>query len=313
MRNITRSYLFDDIPNKLKEPNTLDLIEEIAVSGNVSQIVPAIYRDPYPAGIDQGNQSRIIDKLNEWYFNKCAYCERILFLDVEHYRPKGEIRGLNNELVRNTGYYWIGYEWSNLIPACITCNRQGGKISKFPFLIGSVQVTNPTFIGGVLDKGKCNIKCDEFLGEKPLMLHPEIETNFLNYFSFTVDDDLSGITIVGIDDDERGNGTINICNLNRWETRKDRLQSVIKDFISSNKVIVEKLKINRINESLFKQMLENNIQKLYNDCDDLLLNHTLLRKFIVSSPANFNSIILPFTDDNFKEIISTAFENYTPL
>ncbi|MDY0988200.1 hypothetical protein SOM12_12310 [Flavobacterium sp. CFBP9031] len=312
MRNITRSYLLVDIPDKLKEAATLNLVENIAASADTSLIISGIYRDPYNAGIDKGIQSRIIDKLNHWYFNKCAYCERIYVLDVEHYRPKGEIRGLNNELIRNNGYYWLGYEWSNLIPACITCNRQGGKVSKFPYLVGGVQIVNPTFVGGFLDKNLCKINSNESLAEKPLMLHPETETNFLDFFSFTVDADLAGITIVGIDAEERGNGTINICNLNRYETRKDRVQSVIKDFISSNKVIVEKLNLRSIDEPIFKIMLENNIQKLYNDCNDVELAHTLLRKFIVSSPANFNNIILPFTDNNFKLILSTAFANYIP-
>jgi len=68
---------------------------------------------------------------------KCAYCESLIELshpgDVEHYRPKGRIRDENGKVVKvkfqdneveHPGYWWLAYEWPNLLPSCIDCNRR---------------------------------------------------------------------------------------------------------------------------------------------------------------------------------------------
>lgn len=89
------------------------------------------------------------------FWNKCAYCERNIrnqYGDIEHYRPKGRVTDVNNKLIKrivglnkeeHPGYYWLAYEFTNLLPSCITCNRptniingakkkQIGKWDKFP-------------------------------------------------------------------------------------------------------------------------------------------------------------------------------------
>ena len=68
---------------------------------------------------------------------KCAYCESLIALsqpgDVEHYRPKGRIRDENGKVVKvkfqdneveHPGYWWLAYDWPNLLPSCIDCNRR---------------------------------------------------------------------------------------------------------------------------------------------------------------------------------------------
>lgn len=100
--------------------------------------------------------SEIWKDLKEWLleyiFNgKCAYCETNIkearqYGDAEHFRPKG---GVSPEEVKETGfpdvqvvhpdgttihhpgYFWLAYDWKNLLPACSTCNREG-KQNKFP-------------------------------------------------------------------------------------------------------------------------------------------------------------------------------------
>jgi hypothetical protein len=69
--------------------------------------------------------------------DKCAYCETVIGSnqpgDVEHYRPKGRLRDHTSKVVRvkvrNTemdhpGYWWLAYDWLNLLPSCIDCNRR---------------------------------------------------------------------------------------------------------------------------------------------------------------------------------------------
>jgi uncharacterized protein (TIGR02646 family) len=86
--------------------------------------------------------------IDSMFFNKCAYCESYYAnsapVDVEHYRPKGEIK-LDDGRTIKPGYYWLAASWTNLLPSCIYCNRAShheeedgsnlrGKASKFPLL-----------------------------------------------------------------------------------------------------------------------------------------------------------------------------------
>jgi hypothetical protein len=88
------------------------------------------------------------------FYGKCAYCEHPISDfqpgDIEHFRPKAAITDENNQKIYlldgqgqqvldkennprlHPGYYWLGYDWSNLIPSCAACNRYSGKRSRFP-------------------------------------------------------------------------------------------------------------------------------------------------------------------------------------
>lgn len=52
---------------------------------------------------------------------KCAYCESAIengSMDIEHYRPKGGI--IDDDT--HPGYWWLAFEWTNLLPSCRPCN-----------------------------------------------------------------------------------------------------------------------------------------------------------------------------------------------
>jgi hypothetical protein len=83
------------------------------------------------------------------FHGKCAYCETHIegFLgDAEHFRPKGRVSvksedgdtkiimvvDENNEEIAHPGYFWLAYNWKNLLPSCELCNRYGGKKDLFP-------------------------------------------------------------------------------------------------------------------------------------------------------------------------------------
>jgi hypothetical protein len=71
------------------------------------------------------------------FFGKCAYCETLIAEnqpgDIEHFRPKGRVtdstghqlmvQDENGEEYPHPGYYWLAYDWRNLLPACEDCNR----------------------------------------------------------------------------------------------------------------------------------------------------------------------------------------------
>jgi hypothetical protein len=60
--------------------------------------------------------------LHKYQNGKCCFCERRrdakLEADVEHFRPKLKV----TENAGHPGYWWLAYEWSNLLFACKACN-----------------------------------------------------------------------------------------------------------------------------------------------------------------------------------------------
>lgn len=110
-------------------------------------------------------QSRIWKELKDWLmknvFNeKCAYCERLIsgyYGDAEHFRPKGalkfkddagELVGASCDVVdpgsgnhfnmTHPGYFWLAYDWRNLVPSCVYCNSGQGKNERFDTAQGHV-------------------------------------------------------------------------------------------------------------------------------------------------------------------------------
>src|SRR5262245_1336693 len=63
---------------------------------------------------------------------KCAYCESPFSprrLIVDRFRPAMAALALNGA-VSHDHYWWLAYEWENLLPACADCSRSKG--TRFP-------------------------------------------------------------------------------------------------------------------------------------------------------------------------------------
>jgi uncharacterized protein (TIGR02646 family) len=102
--------------------------------------------------IDEALYKEQRERFFEAFHGKCAYCELRLaagqrFGDVEHFRPKGRVTDIDGKLVfstqqKHSGYFWLAYNWRNLLPSCLACNRPGtgpegltsGKWDRFPTL-----------------------------------------------------------------------------------------------------------------------------------------------------------------------------------
>lgn len=54
---------------------------------------------------------------------KCCYCEEISCGEIEHYRPKGAVKQSPKSTNQYPGYYWLAYDWNNLLVSCTDCNR----------------------------------------------------------------------------------------------------------------------------------------------------------------------------------------------
>lgn len=92
------------------------------------------------------------------FHGKCAYCESDVRVnqpgDIDHWRPKSAVRDQNGCPVKSQtenrktravvsrehlGYYWLAYDWTNLLLSCQSCNRvmrvngqRVGKGAQFP-------------------------------------------------------------------------------------------------------------------------------------------------------------------------------------
>lgn len=70
------------------------------------------------------------ERLKADQMRKCAYCECRLNGDyghTEHYRPKNGYTTSEGAPLRTPGYYWLAYDWNNLLLSCSTCNSSCKK------------------------------------------------------------------------------------------------------------------------------------------------------------------------------------------
>jgi len=83
--------------------------------------------------------------------DKCAYCEGLFkafgWGDVEHYRPKAFSQQQKGGPRIRPGYYWLAYDWANLLASCSKCNQLRKK-NLFPLKDPSKRATTPAAIAG---------------------------------------------------------------------------------------------------------------------------------------------------------------------
>lgn len=132
--------------------------------------------------------------LNGIYKGKCAFCETNTSagatMQVEHYRPKAKVTGDAS----HPGYYWLGYEWSNLLLACFNCNNR--KRNRFP-VVGARVATAPLTSNNILDRERCNAESTDLKAEEPLLVNPEIDSDPMRHFRFQADGRIEHRTTLG--------------------------------------------------------------------------------------------------------------------
>lgn len=108
--------------------------------------------------------------LRKSFGRKCGYCEspyaHVSPVDVEHYRPKGEIHTKTKKI--KPGYYWLAADWDNLLPSCIDCNRSREQ----ELADGQVAPSGKANLFPVADERKRATKPGQEAREDPLLLDP---------------------------------------------------------------------------------------------------------------------------------------------
>jgi len=148
------------------------------------------------------NDAVVKDQLIADQHGKCCYCEASLlhvgYGDVEHYRPKNGFKQATADTqLGKPGYYWLAYDWDNLLFVCDRCNR-GHKRNYFP-------LRNPA--------SRVRSHHAGLAQEHPLLLHPAFDYPEQHIeFKKAV---AKGLT-------PEGKATITFCGLNRAKTQEHR-------------------------------------------------------------------------------------------
>ncbi len=140
------------------------------------------------------------ESLKQAQYKKCCYCESFLgatsYGAVEHYRPKGAVLPGKKQKKIYPGYYWLAYEWKNLLFVCQRCNTNKGPY--FPLEDNSQQARNHT---------------QSLVNESPLFIHPVVDdpSQHINFY----DDAIIGETV-------KGKTTIEYLQLDRTDLFESR-------------------------------------------------------------------------------------------
>ncbi|CAN5904847.1 hypothetical protein BH23PLA1_BH23PLA1_19460 [soil metagenome] len=161
---------------------------------------------------------------------KCCFCEskftHVSYGDVEHYRPKAGYQQKEADPLGRPGYYWLAYEWSNLLLCCQICNQRQKK-NHFP-------LRRPS------RRARCHR--DDLSKEEPLLIHPAQDepSKHIRYrqeYAFAVRGNKIGQT------------SIKLLGLNREElveVRRDRLAAFDK-LIRIRKVLARDIERRKAN------------------------------------------------------------------
>lgn len=145
---------------------------------------------------------------------KCGYCDaKMLPLDIEHYRPKSASKQARTAKDEKPGYYWLSYEWQNLLLACVFCNQSRQDTAGEPTGKGTLfPLINPT--------KRARSHHDSLAPEEPLLLHPyeDDPDEHIGYRQYR----LHALT-------KKGEATIEVlklCGKNQQTQRKDHWKRI---------------------------------------------------------------------------------------
>jgi uncharacterized protein (TIGR02646 family) len=142
--------------------------------------------------------------LFDLFAGKCAYCESRFtegrVLEVDHFRPLYNALDLAGRPSLDH-YWWLAYEWANLLPSCVDCARSKG--TRFP--VNANKSRSP-----ITDASSLS-------AEKPSLLDPRWDA-VEAHLGFLEDGTVASTS-------ERGWATIAVLDLNRDDLVRRRAQA----------------------------------------------------------------------------------------
>ena len=144
------------------------------------------------------------------------------------------------------------------------------------------------------------------------MLHPEID-NPSDFLGVELDPKGEGLKLVGTDGtNERGERTIQICNLNRVDLKINRLRK-LEDFIAKINLPFILLRKDLLSMNDFGEVLEVIFDGMDNQANSDKEEHTLLLRSAVTNTSQFSSLVLPRLEVSQQAIVLAVFTEYRAL
>lgn len=150
---------------------------------------------------------------------KCCFCEAKFldnsYGDVEHFRPKAAYKKLGANGLTYPGYYWLAYEWTNLMFSCEKCNRSFKK-NEFPL---NTEITRKPY----------HDHPNDINNEDQLLINPNIEDPSL-YITFKEE------VPVPVNACAKGRKSIDIFKLERMNNTRLEYLLLLKNTLIFHKV-----------------------------------------------------------------------------
>lgn len=235
--------------------------------------------------------------LAKLFHNKCAYCETLYSasqpMDVEHWRPKGQIENADPDGdPMKPGYWWLAADWDNLLPSCIDCNRRRkqrdvvtdevvnlGKLDQFPLVAGE----------HVRNEGDVSL-------ERPALVNPCVDDPAA-FFEFTPEGVIRPQDGLSETERQRAAHSIRVYALNRSGLVHNRRETLALAELSA--LIVHKVAQLRVanpamsdeTRVVVDHMLASEFASLARRCRDDAPYALMIRQFVDRELAEFRRAI----------------------
>jgi len=273
------------------------------IKGALNELLNSLDRkakdDVYRGEVRVGTniEKRVVIALKRKYLNKCGYCESFEHEPcVEHHRPIGLVTG---GTVRNKGYYWLAYEWTNMVASCDTCNERPYKGTNYPVRTLPINSIPPILANGDYDYAQFRYSSAYNVRELPAILHPEYCLHPEQHFTFNLKGEIGHASV-------EGEHSIRVYGLDRITLNTKRYQ-IYKGLFNDLEILVRKRfrEHNPWDEDRFKEGLEDLLFKLINRRTDDSMEFTLFTKYMLNHLEEF--FIHPFPVPEIQKEIRDAF------
>lgn len=164
--------------------------------------------------------------LRQAQHDKCGFCEakitHVSAGDIEHFRPKKGYCQQSGGRIIKPGYFWLAYDWDNLLLCCEMCNRRH-KRNSFPLLNPGQRALTPAHV---------------LANEQPIFINPALEDPS-SFIAFRKE------RAIPVQGNRRGRTTIRALGLNRPELldRRQVWLSVLQRLRHNHVALKQELKL----------------------------------------------------------------------
>ncbi len=226
--------------------------------------------------------------------NNCIAPDKHVRIAVGRFLPKKSPYGTHE------GYYWLGYEWSNLLLVCQRCNNK--KSSHFPIADQTLRLNSHSvdFAGNIIFL----ITDTVYQNEGHILLNPEIDT-VEDYFIFKPNGE-----IAGIDPEGRGALSIKLYGLQRERLVLGR-KKIADDFFDEIKEALVRYDLSEINENSLIDILNLKFNTLRNKSQNKTLQYSRVWYFLYNKFEIFAREYL--TNQGDYDLIVARFNIFSTL